>query len=164
MIKMTVQDLQDMIHAQVETVVILRNVSERCDKQDDEITRLGRSLQQVDQDYADLQYKLDDLQRRPVPRNAAVTNHGLLMDLLHTPHIFQALADYMRAAPLGEKIAQIKRVRELTSWGLKEAKDFVEAYDPAPGALPTIGEMIRDKLIQPSRVKNNLATLGENLG
>ena len=37
----------------------------------------------------------------------------------------------------GNKIAAIKRVRELTSMGLKEAKDYVEALPPG-GAMPPL--------------------------
>jgi ribosomal protein L7/L12 len=47
------------------------------------------------------------------------------------------MAEARALALAGNKIAAIKRVRELTGLGLKEAKDMVEAWDVG-GAMPTL--------------------------
>jgi ribosomal protein L7/L12 len=48
-----------------------------------------------------------------------------------------ALAEVSALLTQGNKIAAIKRVRELAGLGLKEAKDYVEAM-PAAGSLPAL--------------------------
>lgn len=83
---------------------------------------------QLDRDAA----KLSTLERQ----------NSLLMSLLARFH--------------SEKIAIIKRVREITQWGLKESKDFVESYpwpqqahgEIAIDSVPsdTIADIIRQKL------------------
>jgi ribosomal protein L7/L12 len=56
------------------------------------------------------------------------------------PNTHPAAADLAEVSALlarGNKIEAIKRVRELTGLGLKEAKDYVEAM-PSGGPLPTL--------------------------
>jgi hypothetical protein len=60
--------------------------------------------------------------------------NDLLMALFQNPTMFDVLAHYMNgltADDRANKIANIKRVREITGWGLPESKNFVEAY-PQP--------------------------------
>lgn len=72
---------------------------------------------------AKLQKENDNLRR----------NNTFLLSLLNDPTISAKLFAYMTgkgAAPfhMGERIAVIKHVRELTGCGLKEACDLVESY------------------------------------
>lgn len=48
----------------------------------------------------------------------------------------EALGEVQDLLARHEKIAAIKRVREVTNWGLKEAKDYVDAMVAAGGVAP----------------------------
>lgn len=74
-----------------------------------------------------LKYQRDTLQNQNM----------LLMSLFQRPETWEQILTYMNAHTLvgvphekllSNKIAMIKRVREITGWGLKEAKEFVESY------------------------------------
>jgi ribosomal protein L7/L12 len=57
-----------------------------------------------------------------------------------------ACRSLMNATHNGQKIDAIKAVRTLTHYGLREAKDLVEEHPTFKPALPTIGEVIKEKL------------------
>ncbi len=67
--------------------------------------------------------------------------------------VYERLNNYMKAEGCkqladGNKIAAIKGVREVTGWGLKESKDYVESHKTpvVPPPAQTIGELIKSKL------------------
>jgi hypothetical protein len=71
------------------------------------------------------------LEDRVTDRETAIRQLKTVMALFDRPNVFRDLRDYMATCDRCQKISNIKRVRELTGWGLKESKDFVEQYPPA---------------------------------
>lgn len=70
--------------------------------------------------------------RRPAKSDAKPTT-PLSTEAPLAPRGYQALAQLIEACSSGHnRIAAIKAVRELTYFGLKEAKDLVEANWPPP--------------------------------
>jgi hypothetical protein len=79
-----------------------------------------------------------------------VSNNALQMELYKYRANDPSIIDRAQAFMLkeggslmqqGQKIQCIKEIRTITSWGLKEAKDYVEAWK-----APSIGDIIREKL------------------
>jgi ribosomal protein L7/L12 len=63
----------------------------------------------------------------------------------------------------GDTIAAVKRVRELTGWGLKESREFVQSLSPTlpgsaslpSGAAPQLGDPATDPEVQVQLAKGN---------
>ena len=108
-------------------------------RQDKERYRL--EAEELKRHNQDLHYKLDWFAQSAEPK--VETNisrqYQLLTDLFSSERgaeTFLALRSYMNTEEdRHAKIRMIKRVREITHWGLKEAKDFVENYRfPTPAS------------------------------
>jgi hypothetical protein len=105
-------------------------------REDKERYRLEREgLVQVNQELRD---KLNWIYQSSEPKVSThiAQQHQLLMGLFTNGTgdvVFSMLRHYMNTeADRTAKIKMIKRVREITHWGLKESKDFVESYQFPP--------------------------------
>lgn len=113
---------------------------------------------------SDLRADLKDMEARVrlgTPTNQEVreaetckVQRDLLLSLFQRPEVLRLLVNYMHTSGQTmwdmlddqgyhtQKINIIKDVRQITQWGLKYAKDFVESYHWAPAAsavLPDLG-------------------------
>lgn len=129
------QAQQDLQHAEEREHDLLQSVEEWRQERD----QFQRMYSDQQQEAEKLRHQVKALQDFPPTTMTDVARDGLLhavMQLFHYPERWEQLRAYMQAqTPLmsDNKIAMIKRVREITQWGLKESKNFVESY---PNNLP----------------------------
>lgn len=74
-----------------------------------------------------------------------ISRGQLMMAVMLSPERFMQAILWLRGPESkdlwGQKIAQIKRVREIGGYGLKEAKDLVEAFYDYPTTTPDAGPL-----------------------
>jgi hypothetical protein len=114
------------------------------------ITILSAMLREVQENYELAQRRVEDLQYALDEERNRARNTDYYADyfrsFLRSPETFYAT--YMKGigflrSPEGlalvhsnQKIAAIRRVREITGYGLKEARDLVEAFFAYPSTEP----------------------------
>lgn len=111
--------LQDQVYELQATVRALRPRAERCDELKNSYDTLYAEVRKLRAEKLRGELNLP-LQATPEEAaNAYMLLHGVKQyDLPYEPG----------SPVLGGKIQCIKVIREVTEWGLKESKDFVEAY------------------------------------
>jgi len=137
----TIQTLTNLL---VEKTEQLESIEESLNRAWDERDQARREsdkyytqVEQLEADNRELSRRLSEVNFVPVRMDETIMRqHHLLMGLFAYNGgavIFAALQRYMNVeADRTAKIKMIKRVREITNWGLKEAKDFVENYPFPP--------------------------------
>jgi len=107
---------------------------------------IGRYALQADVDYwqAECTFARDRAREAEIKSNDDLRMARLspapmtfVMTLFAEPAKFQAIVTYMASSTHVNKLADIQKIRELTGWGLKQARDFVEAYPPSPDVQST---------------------------
>lgn len=145
---------------------LLVEATDKCEKLESDLQLAQNDLAYCKSDCDDYRQNVFDLQERLETAHRQLDDHSsgrsfnqtrledqnkILMSLFSRPEVFVNIRTYMETADLSpsKKIPNIKAIRTLTGWGLKEAKDFVEAFKFSAPELPiqkTIGEIIKEKL------------------
>lgn len=118
-------------------VSLLALLNDKIQSQAQEIKNLNDRIYRMEDDTSSVRYLREDLEyaRNEVERyrNLYNTTYAENQRLkLENPKVKEDLESYMvregdTLLRQGNKIACIKEVRNLTGWGLKESKDYVEA-------------------------------------
>lgn len=135
------KQVAEALNEKTEELERLRTLTHGHEAMCDEVNDLRREVHSLTCNVVDLTAEVADLEKSlriaedkldASFRVSQALTLNTLMDLFATPQKLYDLQGFMQIADRASKIANIKRVREITEWGLLEAKNFVEAYPPAP--------------------------------